>query len=386
MRFNSLPSFGLIVISIAYVIEITTFPLILGGLSTEFALSERSAHLLVSSYKLALVVSIIVAGWIGDRLSREGVFATGTLIFAASSMGMLIVSDSGTLLHLRIVQGIGAGLFSPMIPALLASRRPAGALAALGHWGMITGAAAAVYPFIAAYLTQSYSWQLGWLIVPLFAVLALLGLPKKSDTDEIQDHSAVKQPNQPLGPKVWAILGYVFVNYGLTTWFIVALALVAGPTTYSLTTVGLILFVLWTVFSATNFFISKYGTTLQSWLGFCMGISFNCLGVLGFVFFTDDTVMLFASGAMIGMGIGLNNAPTTHLAFKLTSAHMHGRVASMDIIAARLGGAFSVLVISSTGYDAVWATLFAFIFSIISTAYVCRNTSAAKGIHSQPAL
>ena len=369
------------VVSIAYVIEITTFPLILGGLSAEFDLSERSAHLLVSSYKLALVASIIVAGWVGDRLSREGVFAAGTLIFALSSIAMLLVSDSGSLIQLRIAQGVGAGLFSPMIPALLASRRPSGALAALGHWGMITGAAAAVYPFIAAYLTQNFNWQSGWLIVPFCAVLALFGLPKVSDGETLTDEPVSKPANQRLGLKIWAILGYVFVNYGLTTWFIVALALVAGPTTYSLTIVGFILFVSWTVFSLTNYAIAKRGAALRSWLGLVIGISMNCLGVLGFVFFTDNIALLIASGALIGMRMGLNNAPTTHLAFELAPAHMHGRD-SLDIIAARLGSAFSVLLISSTGHNAVWAALIAFLLSIIFTVYVCRRSPSAKGLPS----
>jgi len=363
------------IVSIAYVIEITTFPLILGSLTADFDLSDEAAQSLVSSYKFALVASILLAGWLGDRISREGVFAVGTALFAISSSALIFVSEDQHLLQLRVVQGIGAGLFSPMIPALLADRKPQGTLAALGYWGMLTGAAAAVYPFIAAKLTEYFHWQAGWSIVPVFALIALLGLPKARDqvSTKTTTPSTRLLGKTKLGYRVWCVLGYVFLNYGLTTWFIVAIALISGPDSYSLTTVGISLFVLWSTFSLTNLIVAKFGSYLPSAFGLSIGVLANTVAVGHVLFNPLNVPCMMAAAVLIGMGMGLNNAPTTDLAFKLTPSSVHGRIASLDIIAARLGGAVFVSLIPITGIIGVWAAAIALIASLILVQFACRK-------------
>ena len=373
LRIKTLPPFGLMVISIAYVIEITTFPLILGGLSEEFDLSQSTAQSLVSSYKFALVASILVAGWIGDRVSREGVFAVGAFLFSAASFAFIFATDTTSLMQLRIAQGVGAGLFSPMIPALLAARRPTGTLAALSYWGMLTGAAAAVYPYIAAQLTLSFSWQAGWSVVPLAALIALLGLPCKSDRAAVPEPAPTKKPRSRLTFPVWAILGYVFINYGLTTWFIVAIALATGPEGHSLTTIGFALFVLWSIFSLTNYVIAKFGSSINNTTALILGILANFTAVVTFVIGPNDMVWLLASCILIGIGMGLNNAPTTDFAFRMTPPHSHGQIASLDIIAARLGGAVFVTLIPVTGSGALWGAGFSLAASLILIYCASKN-------------
>ncbi|NSX55899.1 MFS transporter [Parasulfitobacter algicola] len=376
VRLNGIPAYGIMLASIAYVIEITTFPMILNGMAASIGVDENTAPWLVSVYSVALVISVVIGGWLGDKLSREVVFAIGTSLFCGSAIAVLFAQTMDQALIFRIMQGVGAGLFSPMVPALLAARKPNDPIAALGFWGMLTGAAAACYPFIASLLTEEFSWHVGWMMVPAAAALALFGLPSPRD---VTDYSLVKdtvaetkEKPRKMGPKVWAIMVYVFLNYGMTTWFIVALSLTFDGESGSFTTLGFILFLLWAVFSFGNYIISRIGrrTNIAAFLN--IGVISNLIGIVIFCGF-DASVMTDALAAIfIGAGMALNNAPTTDFAFRLSHKAQHGRIASMDIIAARLGGALFILVIPASGLTGFYAAIVATVLSLLLTAYCVR--------------
>ena len=357
--------------SIAYVIEITTFPMILSGLSSTLALDDRAALWLVSAYKVALVGSLLVGGWLGDRWSREGVFAVGTGIFCVSALAVLFAQNGDQALVFRILQGVGAGLFSPMVPALLAARKPHDPIAALGIWGMLTGAAAAVYPFLAALLTEQFSWHVGWMMVPAAAALALLGLPSRSDQSVPTSANSTDVPAgvERLNAGVWSILLYVFLNYGMTTWFIYALALSFDTTESSFTDIGALLFLLWAVFSLSNYVIAKIGRRVSVTAMLYLGVIANLAGIA--LFYGADGQMLYwaMAAALVGFGMALNNAPTTDMAFRLSPKRLHGRVASFDIVAARLGGAAFVMVVPMQSIYGIYAALAATALSIGLTVY-----------------
>lgn len=359
VRLSTLPSFGIIIVSIAYVIEITTFPLILGSLSAALDLSHSQALWLVSGYKIALVVSLVAGGRLGDQFGREKIFAVGTLLFSLSSLALLAISDPDLALILRIVQGLGAGLFSPMIPALLAARDPKKSVAALSKWGMITGIAAAVYPFIAALLTQNAGWQMGWLVIPALSTIALLGLPTPRDVIAAtpSKSAALNPPDLGLSSisfRVWLVLAYVFLNYGLTTWFIYALASPSDGV-HALADVGLAMFVLWSIFALGNLIVGRINRYISMSALLCIGTILNAIGISVLCFGQGAFSPCLIAAALIGSGMALNNVPSTDLAFRLSPQALHGCIASLDIIAARLGGAAFVLAlplaVSLEGYQ-----------------------------------
>nr|WP_272874390.1 MFS transporter [Pseudaestuariivita rosea] len=359
--------------SIAYVIEITTFPMILESMSQSLGFDDEFARLLIVAYSVALVTSVLVGGWLGDKFSRETVFAGGALLFGASAVAVLFAQSGEQALVFRIVQGIGAGLFSPMVPALLAARKPHDPIAALGFWGMLTGAAAALYPFIGAVLTDNFSWQIGWLMVPMVTIIAFFGLPSSRDVVSYETATPeLSEMRQRISAKVWAVMAYVALNYGMTTWFIVSLSLSYGDEGGTFTEIGFILFLLWATFSLGNFIIAKTGKWVN--VGFMLnaGVLLN-LGGVGIFTLLEPTLLLTSIAAIcIGMGMALNNAPTTDLAFRLSDKVQHGRIASLDIIAARIGGAAFVFAIPVASMAGLYIGLAATILSLLLTAYCVR--------------
>ncbi|WP_208349724.1 MFS transporter [Pseudaestuariivita rosea] len=373
MRFKGIPAFGIMLASIAYVIEITTFPMILESMSQSLGFDDEFARLLIVAYSVALVTSVLVGGWLGDKFSRETVFAGGALLFGASAVAVLFAQSGEQALVFRIVQGIGAGLFSPMVPALLAARKPHDPIAALGFWGMLTGAAAALYPFIGAVLTDNFSWQIGWLMVPMVTIIAFFGLPSSRDVVSYETATPeLSEMRQRISAKVWAVMAYVALNYGMTTWFIVSLSLSYGDEGGTFTEIGFILFLLWATFSLGNFIIAKTGKWVN--VGFMLnaGVLLN-LGGVGIFTLLEPTLLLTSIAAIcIGMGMALNNAPTTDLAFRLSDKVQHGRIASLDIIAARIGGAAFVFAIPVASMAGLYIGLAATILSLLLTAYCVR--------------
>src|SRR3954454_7673549 len=74
---------------------------------------------LVNAYMLSLSALVLVGGAAGDQLGRRRVFVTGTVIFAAASLGCGLSFAIAPLIVARAVQGAGAALLIPCSLAII---------------------------------------------------------------------------------------------------------------------------------------------------------------------------------------------------------------------------------------------------------------------------
>ncbi|MEM8978773.1 MAG: MFS transporter [Pseudomonadota bacterium] len=375
VRLRGLPAFGMVLVSTAYVVEISTFPLILPALaeSLNILVQSSQARMLVAFYKIALVISLLFGGWLGDRLGKEVIFTVGTAIFCLASFALLLSPNAEAALIARALQGFGAGLFSPMVPALLSAHSPQNPVRALARWGLVTGIAAATYPIFAEQLIRLFGWSGGWVVIPLVAGLSLFGLPRTKDVKDPPEPAKIHTSLRDISIPVWAILAYVFLNYGITTWFIYAMAInmPAGTGMYN---IGLLMAVLWGTFSISNIAVEKLWNGWASGARLLVaGALLNTTGVWIFGAFGVQPICCVLAALLIGMGMALNNVPTTEMAFELSDRTMHGRVASLDIVAARLGGAVFVVWIPIVGWEGVIANTWAALISLMMVAYAASQ-------------
>src|SRR3984885_8368193 len=117
-----------------------------------------------NAYLLALAVSRITAGKLGDRFGHKKVFLTGVAGFAASSAAIGLsgsIAGSITLVIVfRAVQGLFGAMLQPTALALLRKNFPAGKLnAAIGIWGAVIGASTAAGPIVGGLLVQHIGWE-----------------------------------------------------------------------------------------------------------------------------------------------------------------------------------------------------------------------------------
>jgi len=145
---------------------------------------------ITNGYFLALAVSLITAGKLGDRFGHRQTFLIGVVGFAAAS-GAIGLSDSiGLVVTFRVFQGLFGALLMPAALGLLRATFPAEKLnMAIGIWGMVIGASTAGGPILGGVLVQHVSWQSVFFInVPVGLIALLLGVLI------LRDHRAENAP------------------------------------------------------------------------------------------------------------------------------------------------------------------------------------------------
>ncbi|MBB6419372.1 MFS transporter [Streptomyces sp. AK010] len=152
---------------------------------------------ITNGYFLALAVSLITAGKLGDRFGHRQTFLIGVVGFAAAS-GAIGLSDSiAFVVVFRVLQGLFGALLMPAALGLLRATFPAEKLnMAIGIWGMVIGASTAGGPILGGVLVEHVNWQSVFFInVPVGVLAVVLGVLI------LLDHRAENAPRSfdPLG-------------------------------------------------------------------------------------------------------------------------------------------------------------------------------------------
>jgi EmrB/QacA subfamily drug resistance transporter len=117
-----------------------------------------------NAYLLALAVSLITIGRLGDRFGHKKVFLTGVAGFAASSAAIGLsgsIAGSITLvIAFRALQGVFGAMLQPTALALLRNTFPPEKMnGAIGVWGAVIGASTAAGPIVGGLLVQHIGWE-----------------------------------------------------------------------------------------------------------------------------------------------------------------------------------------------------------------------------------
>ncbi|MGW6911036.1 MULTISPECIES: MFS transporter [unclassified Streptomyces] len=133
---------------------------------------------ITNGYFLALAVSLITAGKLGDRFGHRQTFLIGVVGFAAASGAIGLSSSIGAVVVFRVFQGLFGALLMPAALGLLRATFPAEKLnMAIGIWGMVIGASTAGGPILGGVLVEHVNWQSVFFInVPVGILAVVLGV------------------------------------------------------------------------------------------------------------------------------------------------------------------------------------------------------------------
>ncbi|MFJ8943646.1 MFS transporter [Streptomyces sp. NPDC102395] len=161
---------GVMMVALDGTIVAIANPAIASDLGATFA----EVQWITNAYFLALAVSLITAGKLGDRFGHRQTFLIGVVGFAAAS-GAIGLSDSIALVvTFRVFQGLFGALLMPAALGLLRATFPAEKLnMAIGLWGMVIGASTAGGPILGGVLVEHVNWQSVFFINVPVGVLAL---------------------------------------------------------------------------------------------------------------------------------------------------------------------------------------------------------------------
>jgi len=125
----------------------------------EQRLTSSQLQLMQSSYVLAIASTLIAGGMLVKAFGVEFIGATGSLLFGASSFGLVIYADAWGITGLRLLQGLGAALILPAVLTWLSEHYTGAARKRIFLvWGSLAGVALALGPLLSSLI----STQLGW--------------------------------------------------------------------------------------------------------------------------------------------------------------------------------------------------------------------------------
>ncbi|MDR6973611.1 EmrB/QacA subfamily drug resistance transporter [Streptomyces sp. 3330] len=204
---------GVMMVALDGTIVAIANPAIASDLGATFA----EVQWITNAYFLALAVSLITAGKLGDRFGHRQTFLIGVVGFAAAS-GAIGLSDSiGLVVTFRVFQGLFGALLMPAALGLLRATFPAEKLnMAIGLWGMVIGASTAGGPILGGVLVEHVNWQSVFFInVPVGALALVLGVLI------LRDHRAEN------APRSFDLLGIALLSGAM---FCLVWALIKAPT------------------------------------------------------------------------------------------------------------------------------------------------------------
>ena len=338
-----------IVASVAFVMELTLIPLLLSTIQADLQLTIGELAWVFNSYAIAVAISVLVGGWIGDIFGARKVFKLGVVLFTIGAVVASFAKNHDFLIVGRIIQGIGGVFFSPLIPVLLTSALPSRSGKILIIWGSIVGYIAVFAPLLGGSIIATTGWKPAFVGFALLATISLvLSYSKVTDGPEIGKHNLPIYWSLFGLRDLWLVFGYIFCSYGCITFFLFNLPLKLTATDFTAEFIGAVLAAMWLSFSVTGTLLRNLvdGHHLRKII--LSAPVFIASGFFLAYLFTYP-VLFFLSAVFVGIGFACSNAPSTQLVLKFVPKELRAISTSLDITFARLGGIVTVALFAQVG-------------------------------------
>jgi EmrB/QacA subfamily drug resistance transporter len=156
------------------ILDISAVNVALPDLAADLGIDRGDIGWTITSYSLIFGSLLLFGGRAADLLGRRRVFLTGLGVFTASSLVTALAGDATVLFGARAGQGLGAAMLSPAALSIITTSFHGPQRAkALGVWGAVGGAGAAIGVLLGGALTELVDWRAIFFInLPIGAVLA----------------------------------------------------------------------------------------------------------------------------------------------------------------------------------------------------------------------
>lgn len=354
---------GAITASVAFAMELTLLPLLLSVIKSDLGLSVGELAWVFNAYAIAVAAAVISSGFLGDFFDRRKIFMIGVTLF---SVGSLLSAHSDSLQDLvisRTLQGLGGGLFSPLVPILLTQANSDRPGQTLMIWGGLIGIVAAALPVFGNVVLEGVGWQA---IFVIFAVVAMLGLVFVFLSGNVPDRGRERLALNhfqllSLG-SYWVLLTYIFLTYGCFSFYLFYFPVNWHQVGFDSRSVSIFLTCLWLSFSCLSFILRNRIT------GYGLGRSLMLAPVLLAISFAialldqDSFWIQIISAILAGAGLACCNSPSTHLLLRLAPKDLRAFSSSLDITFARCGSVVVVALFSA--FDPMSAA-----FAVVAIAF-----------------
>jgi EmrB/QacA subfamily drug resistance transporter len=143
------------------ILDITIVNVALPSIQRDLGFSQASLAWVINAYLIPFGSLLLLAGRIGDLVSRRGVFVSGLAVFTAASAWCGLAESQQMLIAARFVQGIGGAMTSAVILGMIVTMfpEPREQARAIGVYSFVASAGGAVGLLLGGVLTESINWH-----------------------------------------------------------------------------------------------------------------------------------------------------------------------------------------------------------------------------------
>ena len=165
----------LLVAQLMVILDISAVNLALPDMASDLGIGGADIAWTITSYSLVFGSLLLLGGRAADLLGRRRLFLAGLTIFTLSSLASALAGSPEALFAARAGQGLGAALLSPAALSIITTAfQGPERTKALGAWGAVGGAGAAIGVLLGGALTE-LDWRAIFLInLPVGLVLAVV--------------------------------------------------------------------------------------------------------------------------------------------------------------------------------------------------------------------
>lgn len=148
----------------------------LPALAEVFSAPFTQVQAVVVGYLVALTVTVLIAGRLGDRWGLKPALIGGLILFATASLLCGFASSLWWLIAGRALQGIGAAFLMTLAMALMRQTTPQERMGrAMGLLGMTSALGTALGPTLGGVLLAELGWRsIFWVLCPLACIALIL--------------------------------------------------------------------------------------------------------------------------------------------------------------------------------------------------------------------
>ena len=143
------------------VLDITIVNVALPSIQHELGFSQSGLAWVINAYLIPFGSLLLLAGRIGDLVSRRGVFVGGLAVFTAASAACGMAGTQQLLIAARFVQGVGGAMTSAVILGMIVTMFPDAReqAKAIGVYSFVASAGGAVGLLLGGVLTEGINWH-----------------------------------------------------------------------------------------------------------------------------------------------------------------------------------------------------------------------------------